>query len=403
MGERKGQNFYYPPDFDPKKHGSLNGYHGVHALRERARKLDRGILIIRFEMPYNIWCGGCKNHIGMGVRFNAEKTKLGMYYTTPIYQFRMKCTLCPNHFSIKTDPGNMDYVIVEGARRVEQRWDPTENGQIVPDDKKVGRKLADDAMYKLEHQTTDKDKSADAAPRIGRISQIQDRVKDDYLANRVLRDQFRSKKKERKAKLEEDKKLLSKSGLDLDLVEEADEDVRMARLMNIQARTEAEEKQKDQRGDIEEGDIFGREQSREVTTSSERKLFAVKTVSKAARSKQSDLLKRKGFGLVVSRSRGKETNGDSLEMDTVTNKGTSVHTGGQQMGIHARNIAVASSPTTVVTFPSLSSSTAVAASPPLSSSSSNATIISPAVLSSNSLSLLSCEYGDSEEEDSENE
>ena len=133
-------------------------------------------------MPYNIWCGGCKNHIGMGVRFNAEKTKLGMYYTTPIYQFRMKCTLCPNHFSIKTDPGNMDYVIVEGARRVEQRWDPTENGQIVPDDKKVGRKLADDAMYKLEHQTTDKDKSADAAPRIGRISQIQDRVKDDYLA-----------------------------------------------------------------------------------------------------------------------------------------------------------------------------------------------------------------------------
>ena len=62
MGERKGQNFYYPPDFDPKKHGSLNGSHGVHALRERARKLDRGILIIRFEMPYNIWCDGCKKH-----------------------------------------------------------------------------------------------------------------------------------------------------------------------------------------------------------------------------------------------------------------------------------------------------------------------------------------------------
>lgn len=48
MGERKGQNFYYPPDFDYKKHKSLNAYHGTHALRERAAKIKQGILIIRF-------------------------------------------------------------------------------------------------------------------------------------------------------------------------------------------------------------------------------------------------------------------------------------------------------------------------------------------------------------------
>lgn len=77
MGERKGQNHYYPPDYDPKV-GSLNKWHGTHALRERARKIHLGIIIIRFEMPYNIWCDGCKNHIGMGVRYNAEKTKIGM-------------------------------------------------------------------------------------------------------------------------------------------------------------------------------------------------------------------------------------------------------------------------------------------------------------------------------------
>ena len=89
--------------------------------------------------------------------------------------------------------------------------------------------------------------------------------------------------------------MLNKSGLELDLVEERDEDKRMAQLMNIQARTEAEEKQKDQRGDIEDGDIFSGKQAKEKSTpsSSERKLFAVKTVSKAARSKQSDLLKKK--------------------------------------------------------------------------------------------------------------
>jgi hypothetical protein len=58
---------------------------------------------------------------------------------------------------------------------------------VVPDDKAVGRKLADDAMYKLEHEKDDKGKSQDARPRIEHISYIQDRVKDDYLANRMLR------------------------------------------------------------------------------------------------------------------------------------------------------------------------------------------------------------------------
>ena len=127
--------------------------------------------------------------------------QLGMYYTTPVYSFRMKCHLCPNKITIKTDPGNMDYVITEGARRVEQRWDPTQNGQIVPDDKRVGRKLADDAMYKVreevyevimisyscqvEHQKSDQDKSGDAAPRISQLSQIQVR-KIIYIFTKTL-------------------------------------------------------------------------------------------------------------------------------------------------------------------------------------------------------------------------
>ena len=40
----------------------------------------------------------------MGVRYNAEKSKVGNYYSTPIYKFRMKCHLCDNHFEIQTDP-----------------------------------------------------------------------------------------------------------------------------------------------------------------------------------------------------------------------------------------------------------------------------------------------------------
>ncbi|KAL0808828.1 hypothetical protein ABMA28_012505 [Loxostege sticticalis] len=191
MGERKGQNLYYPPDYDPKV-GGLNKFVGTLALRERARKLHMGILIIRFEMPYNIWCEGCNNHIGMGVRYNTEKTKIGMYYSTPVYQFRMKCHLCDNHFEIKTDPGNLDYVIVSGARRQENRWDPTENGQIVPETKEAQKRLFDDAMFRLEHKTGDEDAAKQDKPRLGRLVGRNETVwKDDYDANCLLRRNFR--------------------------------------------------------------------------------------------------------------------------------------------------------------------------------------------------------------------
>ncbi|EUC64957.1 nuclear mRNA splicing, via spliceosome-like protein, putative [Rhizoctonia solani AG-3 Rhs1AP] len=113
----QGFNKYYPPDYDGEKHKSLNGYRGKHALGDRARKLDQGILITRFELPFNIWCGGCDAHIGMGVRYNAEKRKIGSYYSTPIYAFRCKCHLCSNWFEIKTDPQNTRYIVEYGARQ----------------------------------------------------------------------------------------------------------------------------------------------------------------------------------------------------------------------------------------------------------------------------------------------
>eukprot|EP00736_Rhodelphis_marinus_P012937 Rmarinus@m.3887 len=104
MGERKGVNKYYAPDFDPRSHDSLNRYHGQHPLRERAKKLDQGILVVRFEMPWNFWCEGCNTHIGKGVRFNAEKKQAGNYFSTKIWEFTMKCATCKGIIKIRTDP-----------------------------------------------------------------------------------------------------------------------------------------------------------------------------------------------------------------------------------------------------------------------------------------------------------
>lgn len=230
MGERKGTNLYYPPDYNPKA-GGLNKFMGTHALRERARKLHEGILIIRFEMPFNIWCDKCNNHIGMGVRYNAEKKKIGMYYTTPLYQFRMKCHLCDNHFEIKTDPGNLTYVIESGARRQENRWDPIENEQVVPETKEVSNRLHDDAMYKLEHGVDDTKKARSQDYRLNKIIAVNNlQWKDDFSSNCALRDAFRKKKNNEKQ--QKNKSLLiTKVGVNFPLIEENKDDIQLAQLL----------------------------------------------------------------------------------------------------------------------------------------------------------------------------
>ncbi|KAK0088750.1 hypothetical protein PV325_010857 [Microctonus aethiopoides] len=229
MGERKGTNLYYPPDYDPRV-GGLNKFKGTHALRERARKLHMGILIIRFEMPFNIWCDGCGNHIGMGVRYNAEKKKIGMYYSTPLYQFRMKCHLCNNHFEIKTDPANLTYIIESGARRQENRWDPKENEQVVPETKELSRRLYDDPMYKLEHGMDDKKKARGQESTLNQLIATNNaQWKDDYALNCAMRRSFRMKKQSEQQ--ERNLSMLKNSGIKINLVEEHDDDVKLARIL----------------------------------------------------------------------------------------------------------------------------------------------------------------------------
>ncbi|XP_017314435.1 probable splicing factor YJU2B [Ictalurus punctatus] len=250
MGERKGVNKYYPPDFDPAKHHSINGYWNTHPLRERARKLSQGILIIRFEMPYNIWCDGCKNHIGMGVRYNAEKKKVGNYYTTPIYRFRMKCHLCVNYIEMQTDPATCDYVIVSGASRKEERWNMAENEQILTTERTEKEKLETDAMYKLDHGGKDKEKLRAAIPSLAELQEHQAGWKDDFELNRALRRKFRDEKKAICEEEEKDNAMRKRMGLSIPLVPEKDEDKRLASLLTLQSPDSYENRQHTKRQQI---------------------------------------------------------------------------------------------------------------------------------------------------------
>ncbi|KAG1735791.1 DUF572-domain-containing protein [Suillus lakei] len=256
----QGFNKYYPPDYDPDKHQSLNAYRGKHALGDRARKLDKGILITRFELPFNIWCGTCNNHIGMGVRYNAEKKKVGAYYSTPIYSFRCKCHLCDGWFEIQTDPKNTRYVVVSGARQKDEDWNPEENGGFAIHDTE-GKAGPADPLAALEKTTEAQNHVTKVQiPRIEALQGVSDRYNNDpYALSSMVRKRFRAEKKIEAQKRADDDMLKDKYGLpeELKLIEDDAEVKHQARDEWAKARMKYEAERNSKRPRLSIPSSFG--------------------------------------------------------------------------------------------------------------------------------------------------
>ena len=230
MADRKAVNKYYPPEWEPK-HGSINKFRGQHPLRERARKLDQGILIVRFEMPFNVWCGHCDEHIGKGVRYNAEKKQAGNYFSTKIWSFRMKCHLCSGWMEIHTDPENRNYKMVSGVAQKTETWTPDDGSMTLPS---VGESTVPaDPFARLEHQTEDKRAAEKNKPALVRLLERNEDKRDDYFVSQVLRRDNRQRKKQE----QELKKESQSCGLSLvTLLPKDDIDQQQAQQIRFQSR-----------------------------------------------------------------------------------------------------------------------------------------------------------------------
>lgn len=196
LAAARADNFYYPPGFDPNKHKSLNKYNGQHPLRERARKIDQGILVIRFEVPFNLFCSKCGEMIGKGVRFNAEKKQVGNYYSTKIWSFSMRHH-CGSKIVIQTDPKNAEYLVQEGARRKAEEYTAEDAAVEELADEEERSKLAADPLYRLEHQHEEKQRVVPVMKQLSALRDLKDSTfGDDMARNRELRAQFRKRKKQ---------------------------------------------------------------------------------------------------------------------------------------------------------------------------------------------------------------
>jgi len=153
-----------------------------------------------------------------------------MYYSTPIFSFRMKCHLCSNWIEIHTDPKNTEYIIVSGARRKIEEWNPEENGSIALTDEKEKEKLESNAFYKLENDLKNKRKAEESVPLLTQLQKLSNRQwKDPYTSSYIIRKKFRERKKQEKQQQEEDQKFKDKHLLSIELLPETEDDQKNAK------------------------------------------------------------------------------------------------------------------------------------------------------------------------------
>lgn len=225
---------YVPPDQEGIKSG--NQLHGKHALGARANKISQGILTVRFEMPFPIWCTLCPKPtiIGQGVRFNAEKKKVGNYLSSPIYSFRMKHVACGGWIEIRTDPKHTAYVVTEGARKRDLGEDKVTEGDVKILTQEEREALRGNAFAALEGKVEDKQRLEYAKKRLEELQELSEQQwEDPYEMNKKLRKSFREGRKTREKEAAVTEALQEKMSLGFDLLPEIEDDTRRAQIVEF--------------------------------------------------------------------------------------------------------------------------------------------------------------------------
>lgn len=235
---------YVPPEHEGILNPNQSSGKG-HALGVRASK--PGLLTIRFELPFAVWCDSCPKPtvIGQGVRFNAAKRKVGNYYSSPIYAFTFKHAACGGEIEVRTDPKTTSYLVARGGRKrdtgegkkvgEEESLVPTGDALLaLSRTREEEAEARETAFAKLEKTIEDRAMLAAASARIDELEEVAEKQwEDPYARNAALRKAFRVGRKAREAQAGKDEEIRERLGLGIELVAESEEDARRARLIDF--------------------------------------------------------------------------------------------------------------------------------------------------------------------------
>ncbi|MES1907522.1 MAG: hypothetical protein MHM6MM_000627 [Cercozoa sp. M6MM] len=193
LSAAQADGFYNPPTWDPSQQSRdrFQGSRGANQFQQRG--------IVRFELPWAVWCNGCEAHIARGVRFNAKKTRAGNYFSTAIWRFNMTCPHCKHPFEVQTDPANRDLKCVSGLRQkvTAKRTDALALQRL----REEAEAVRNDPLAQLEQREDDKRAQQikrDAVEIMRNIHEAQGR-EDDFKLNSKMRSLLRVRRKHAEA------------------------------------------------------------------------------------------------------------------------------------------------------------------------------------------------------------
>ena len=183
-----------------------DGYYVAPVDAERGRKKSKTNQfqrsgVVRLELPYDGWCTACNQHQARGLRYNAQKSQIGKYYSTPIFAFAMKCYTCKAELIMETDPEHRGYIYSGNLRRQVQDYIPEEDdGQLVIGRSEVGDEVGEqgeDAILRMQKEADEKAEAEAKRRTIVALQEHNDTVRqDDYTLNASLRKRHRAWRRE---------------------------------------------------------------------------------------------------------------------------------------------------------------------------------------------------------------
>ncbi|KAF9728732.1 hypothetical protein PMIN06_004060 [Paraphaeosphaeria minitans] len=225
---------YYPPDAS-----NAPSFNAKPPLSSRTK--PSGALTVRFELPFAVWCAHCKPEaiVGQGVRFNAEKKKVGNYYSTPIWSFRMKHSACGGWWEIRTDPKNAKYVVVEGAMRrnygEEEGGEGEGEGEMKFLSEEERERRRNDAFAMLEGKKGEEVEKKAHTERLGELYDAAEMWRDPYDVNARLRREFREKRKRWKKEDRVKEGMQEKFSFGYEIADATESDVVRAKMVDFGA------------------------------------------------------------------------------------------------------------------------------------------------------------------------